>query len=608
MKMYLAGFMIGFLLRSLWIGGIVAFLFLLKRLFRHQLTSQTHYHLWHLLLALLAIPFLPVRPMGFPQILPWLGTLNGTAIFHENDSAIPAISHTANITGSMQDLALSVSRKTPSLIGLVLFAIWIGGILCMTISLIGSGLRLRALKKSALPLQNEAIRILYRKCLHEMKIKRDIPIYSTAYLKSPALSGMLKPGIYLPTHLISHGSLEDIRFILLHELQHYKHRDALTAHLMNGARILYWFHPLVRMALREMRSDREIACDASVLQMLEESDYASYGHALLRFAERTSLPSISFAARTSKSMRQMEKRIREIASYHNISPWKKAKSSAALLLTAVMLFGLAPALSTCQAGEGRYMWETSSEQIFQANLSSHFHGYDGSFVLYNPADHAWHIYNMERATLRTSPDSTYKIYDALFALDEGIITPQHSNIDWDHTEYPFQAWNRDQTLGSAMHHSVNWYFQETDRRMGNPTLKKHIEKLGYGNQDLGSDLSSYWLQSSLKISPVEQVSLLAQVFTGKSDFSPEHVQAIKNTLQLSSSPEGKLYGKTGTGRVEEKDISGWFVGMVETGDNAYFFATNIQAPQHATGTKASEITLAALSKLGILTLPSQVIH
>ena len=60
----------------------------------------------------------------------------------------------------------------------------------------------------------------------------------------------------------------------------YRHKDAIANYLMNFAGVLYWFNPFVWFALREMRNDREIACDTSVLKMLEEDDYeaVSYTH------------------------------------------------------------------------------------------------------------------------------------------------------------------------------------------------------------------------------------------------------------------------------------------------------------------------------------------
>ena len=100
--------------------------------------------------------------------------------------------------------------------------------------------------------------------------------------------GICRPRIYLPIHLISDFDAKEMRYILLHELQHYRHKDTLAGLFMTLTGILYWCNPLVRYALKEMRSDREIACDAAVLKRLPESDYEEYGAALINFAEKVS--------------------------------------------------------------------------------------------------------------------------------------------------------------------------------------------------------------------------------------------------------------------------------------------------------------------------------
>lgn len=48
-----------------------------------------------------------------------------------------------------------------------------------------------------------------------------------------------------------------------------------------------------------------------------------------------------------------------------------------------------------------------------------------------------------------------------------------------------------------------------------------------------------------------------------------------------------------------KNINGWFIGYVETKNNTYFFATNIQNEDDSSGSKAGEITLSILKDLGI---------
>ena len=103
----------------------------------------------------------------------------------------------------------------------------------------------------------------------------------------------------------------------------------------------------------------------------------------------------------------------------------------------------------------------------------------------------------------------------------------------------------------------------------------------------------------MKISPVEQVELLKAFYQNTFDFTSENIKAVKDSIHLSSSASGTLYGKTGTGRVDGQDISGWFIGYVETPKNTYFFATNIQAENGATGSTAAEITLSILSNLNL---------
>ena len=596
----MADFMIRFFICNVLISGIIGILLIAKRIFKNSLSSRMQYHLWFLLLGLLAVPFMPFRFIGLPQIFAWLSSLSSS--FSSNSGTNIAETAEAIMTENanwMNDFTLSVNSDTPSIAGYLLSGIWLVGIFAMIILIIRSLLRLRTMEKSALPLQNPEVRGLYHHCLAEMKIHRDIPIYSTAFLKSPIIVGFLKPCIYLPIHLISDYNESDIRYILLHELQHYKHKDAFASFLMNLAGVAYWFNPLVWYALREMRNDREIACDTSVLKMLKEDAYADYGNTLINFAEKVSLTPFPFAAGLGGNMKQMKRRIINIASYEKPTLMKRLKGMTAFLLTAVLLLGFAPFLSTYAAEVSHYQWKTSSENISYVDFSAYFGEYEGSFVLYDPGHDSWSIHDIDHATLRVAPDSTYKIYDALFGLEEGIITPEDSFIAWNGESYPFEAWNADQTLQSAMNSSVNWYFQSVDEQLGTADLYHYIRKIGYGNENVSGDLSTYWMESSLKISPIEQVELLIELHYSGFGFAPENVKTVKDAICLSSSDAGTFYGKTGTGRVDGQDINGWFVGFAETADNTYFFATNIKSDSGAAGSNAAEITMSILSDMNI---------
>lgn len=612
----MTAFMIRFLMCNMCISAVIGILFLAKGICKNILSCRMQYNLWFLLLGLLAVPFIPLHLIGFEQIFFLSGTFGnrfasgvGTADSKAADANLP------ENTDWLNDFTLSVSQKAPSIVGYLLFGIWIVGILVMMVLVVRSALRLRRLEKSALFLQNLRILKLYQHCLEEMEISREIPIYSAAFLQSPMIVGLFKPRIYLPIHLISDDTfshnrhlekadLTNIRYILLHELQHYKYRDGLANFLMNLAVVIYWFNPLVWHALGEMRSDREIACDTSVLEMLDEQDYQDYGNTLINFAEKISRSPFPFAAGLGGNMRQMKRRIISIASYEKPTVMKRLKSMLAFLLIAILLLGLAPNLSAYAANDDSYQWKISDRNISMIDLSAYFAGYEGSFVLYDLKDDFWSIYDMEHAALRAAPDSTYKIYDALFGLEEGIITPEDSFLAWNGENYPLEAWNADQTLPSAMSASVNWYFQSIDRELSSPVIYRYLQQIGYGNETMGDDLSTYWMESSLKISPIEQVELLIRLQNHDLGFSSETVNTVKEAIRLSSANTGTLYGKTGTGRIDGRDVNGWFIGFVETADNTWFFAARIEADNEASGSNAAKIVMSILSDQNIWQSPT----
>lgn len=583
---------------SVMTGGLLA----LRQLLKNCLTCRTRYHLWFLLLGALSLPFLPLS--GISRVNFWLDNLD---IFSRSSGTVLPEKPSLPAAGAadwMTDFGLSAADRSGTPLGAILCALWITGILFASIRLFTSFFHLHTIRKSALPLQSPLVRSLYGKCLGEMKIRSPLPLYGTAFLSSPMLAGVFRPCIYLPLRLVSDlhaGSLgeKELRFMLLHELQHFKHRDLIANIWINLAYVLYWFNPIVRYALKEMRSDREIACDASVLQTLCEEDYRDYGNTLINYAEKLSRAPFPFAAGLGGSMTQMKKRIRHIAGYRPVSPGKLLGSRLVFLCIALLLSLFAPALSTGARTPDRYAFDQRSLSVTYADYRSFFGDNKGSFVLFEANRDAWTIYEPDEAVRRVPPASTYKIYAALHALESGVITPEQSLLSWDGTPYPFQTWNEDQTLESAMNHSVNWYFQSLDRQTGADSVKAFIREIGYGNQAPGEDLSAYWYDSSLKISPVEQVELLRKLHDGVLPFSPENRQAVQNSLCLAVSEKGALYGKTGTLSAEGKNTSGWFIGFIESENGTCYFAVNIQNEDNAGGSAAAEITLAILTHLGL---------
>ncbi len=592
-------FMIHFFLCNLLLSVIIGALVIGKRLLKNSLSSRMQYNLWFLLLGMLAVPFLPIQKIQSLRIFSWVETLHGTYTAPTNPiNTLPAAFQQADTTNWFNDIGIAVSHRTPSNVGILCCILWLSGIAGMIFWFWRSVLQFHRIQKSALPLQNAAIYTLYCDCLAEMGIQKCIPIYSTAFLNSPVIAGFFRPCIYLPIHLIADINMKEIRYILLHELQHYKYKDALVNYITSAANALYWFNPAVWYALGEMKNDREVACDTSVLKLLKASDYEDYGNTLINFAEKVAHFPFPFAAEIGGTMPQMKKRILNIAAYQPASRRKNVYGFIAYLSIAALLSGFVPLLAHSAADRDHYAFQEEGKTISYLDLSAAFGKNTGSFVLYNAADDSWKIYNKEAASARVSPVSTFKIYSALSGLEAGLISPAQSQITWNGHEYYYETWNADQTLQTAMQNSVTWYFQTLDQGVGLSAIRDFVHRLGYGNQTVGENLSSYWGDSSLMISPIEQVEMLKKFYENDFGFSPINISAVKDSIRLYTTDKGTLSGKTGTGEENGQNVLGWFVGYLERDGQVYYFATNIQNDSDANGTAATALTLKILAELG----------
>jgi len=350
-----------------------------------------------------------------------------------------------------------------------------------------------------------------------------------------------------------------------------------------------------------MRLDRELACDAYILKMLPKELYIKYGRTLLNFTNALSFPSVHFfTAPMGGSKLQITQRIKNIASYTAETSLLKVKSVCAFILIGLLIFCQIPILSALANNEnGRFNFQ--AENVLYQDLSPFFDGLEGSFVLYDLNTEMYTIHNRDMSVTRVSPNSTYKIFSALIALETGILEASSTPRKWDREPQPFDAWNRNHNLTSAMQYSVKWYFRDLDAKVGIERLRSYLTQLSYGNHDLSGGVADFWIESSLRISPLEQVGLLRDFYQDNTVFETEHINTLKDVLHLSERDGAVLSGKTGTGFVNGwvTNTSGWFVGYVENNGNTFIFAAYIQGEANAGGSTAAQITLSILEDMGI---------
>lgn len=208
-----------------------------------------------------------------------------------------------------------------------------------------------------------------------------------------------------------------------------------------------------------------------------------------------------------------------------------------------------------------------------ANLSRHFAGIDGTFVLLNGQTGEYTRYNAERAARRFPPCSTFKIPNSAIALESGVAPDPDFTLPYDPAlKLDNPDWGRDHSLRSAFKFSVVWYYQEMARRTGASRMARFVNRFGYGNQDTSGPVDKFWLGRPLRISADEQVQFLQQLYEGHLGLSARTTSLVKDIMLADQTPTARLSAKTGACRTEGEDVALWYVGYVERVGRVYYFA------------------------------------
>ena len=107
-------------------------------------------------------------------------------------------------------------------------------------------------------------------------LRRHVRLFQNPTTAAAINRGIARPRIILPSEAMGWNS-ERLRVVFLHELAHIKRLDSIVDVFINVALVVFWFHPLVWLACRRLRAERERACDDAVLTAgIKASDYASH--------------------------------------------------------------------------------------------------------------------------------------------------------------------------------------------------------------------------------------------------------------------------------------------------------------------------------------------
>lgn len=156
------------------------------------------------------------------------------------------------------------------------FLVWGAGVLIILISLLIGPFQLRNYRRHAKQLQSAEWLSQLAKACKTMGLGRPVTLLQSADNVMPLTWGWWHPVVLLPAEAVRWPDARR-QIVLLHELAHVKRRDCLTQFLAEMIRAFYWFNPLVWLAVRQMRAERERACDDLVLNAgCKASDYAGH--------------------------------------------------------------------------------------------------------------------------------------------------------------------------------------------------------------------------------------------------------------------------------------------------------------------------------------------
>lgn len=223
----------------------------------------------------------------------------------------------------------------------------------------------------------------------------------------------------------------------------------------------------------------------------------------------------------------------------------------------------------------------------------------GVLVTYDGKNFQKYGNDLSRADQRYIPASTFKMLNALIGIQHHKTSPNEV-FKWDGQKRAFRSWEKDLTLAEAMQASAVPVYQELARRIGLELMAREVKRVGYGNQNIGTQVDNFWLVGPLEITPVEEVKFAYALAKQQLPFDPSTQHQVRDMLLIENIQGTRIYAKSGWGMDVNPQV-GWWTGWVEQPNGqvtAFSLNMEMKKAEHADARKA--IVYQALQQLGLL--------
>ncbi len=274
-------------------SGLFLFFFLIMKLLRIR-NSTLIYNIYLTVLAsFLAIPIIAtvfaISPINKPHIdfKPVISEENIEVLEitdYESSSAKEGFLRGVEPIVNVPEELVEVNLKKFKLISIlqtgkkVLPLLWFVGFLFFLGLLLSNLIKLFLIRKTA-----RVIKAIEPEEYGFSSVKK-LPLLESNKIKSPATIGLISPVILLPEGLLKETSVQDIKFILCHELTHILRKDFLVNLFQNILLSINYFNPIFWIFNKRLNILRENICDNWVLSKYPERK--EYANLLLKFVEK----------------------------------------------------------------------------------------------------------------------------------------------------------------------------------------------------------------------------------------------------------------------------------------------------------------------------------
>lgn len=226
-------------------------------------------------------------------------------------------------------------------------------------------------------------------------------------------------------------------------------------------------------------------------------------------------------------------------------------------------------------------------------------GVTGTFAMLDPQEKRLVGFDHRRVKQRFVPASSFKVAHTLIGLHAEAVTSVDEVLPWDGTPQPFPGWEQEMSLRQAIAVSNAAIYQQLARRIGPEVMQRELNRLGYGNAELGREVDRFWLDGPLQISLLEQLRFLTALAQRQLPYRPSSQAAVREIIAQPAPSGVSLFAKSGWENAPGPGV-GWWVGWVEKDGKVYAFGMNmdIQSPDQAA--QRESLARASLSLLGLL--------